>query len=186
MTKDEQIREALKAFSGKGGAITLLAEVKTVDEAQAIISVNIGNDLILEDIRLRSIVDGDNGVYIIPQIGSQVMLLRFDNSDEFMAVGFSKFDKVIIKGETISLEVNQDNIIFNANALGSFLPDINKLITKINNLEQSVNDLKTALSTWVPVPQDGGASLKAGITTWAGQQIIKTTKDDIKDPKILN
>jgi hypothetical protein len=186
MTKDEQIREAFKALVGVSGAMTFLAEVKAVNETESTITVSLGNDLTLQDIRLRSIVDGDNGFYLIPQIGSQVMLLRLGSSDEFLAVGFSKYDKVIIKGETMSLEVNQDNIIFNASALDSFIPDINKLVTKINNLEQSVNDLKTALKSWVPIPQDGGASLKAGITAWANMTITKTTKDDIKDPKILN
>jgi hypothetical protein len=185
MTKDEQIKEALKAFAGKGGAVTLLAEVTKVDEQEATITVKIG-DLTIEDVRLRSIIDGDNGLYVIPAINSMVLLLRFGAADEFMAVGFSTYDKVIIKGESISLEVNQDNIIFNNNALRSYMTDINKLVEKVNALEQDLNTLKKVFTNWVPVTYDGGAALKTASASWSEQTLTETTVDDIKDEKILN
>jgi hypothetical protein len=185
MTKDEQLRDAIKAFTGKGGAVTLMAEVTKVNEKEATITVKIG-DLTIEDVRLRSIVDGDNGVYIIPETNSMVRLIRIEGSDEFQVIGYSTYTKVLIKGKSVSLEINQDNIIFNANALSSYMADINKLVAKINVLEQDLNSLKTAFTSWVPVVNDGGAALKTITGSWSAQTITQTVVDDIKDEKILN
>jgi|WetSurMetagenome_2_1015567.scaffolds.fasta_scaffold01806_19 hypothetical protein len=185
MNASEQIKEAIKALAGKNGVVTLLAKVKAVDQDNALISVYLG-DLVIEDVRLRSIVDGDNGLYIVPEVGSMVLLIRVGGSDDLMAVGFSKYEKVMVKGESVSLEVNQDNIIFNGNALGSFMADINKLVGKINALEDDLNNLKTVFTDWAPVAYDGGAALKTASASWASQSIVSTSVDDIKDEKILN
>jgi hypothetical protein len=191
MTKDEQIKEAFKALVGVSGAMTFLAEVKAVNEAESTISVNLGKDLVLDDVRLRSIVDGDNGFYLIPEVGSQVMLLRLGNSDEFLAVGFSRYSKVMIKGESISLEVNQENIIFNDNVLGSFLTDINKLVTKLNAIENGFNALKTKFNSHTHlVSTTGTAAAQTGTAaatlTPEPTTLTQTAVNDIKDPKILN
>lgn len=189
MTGNEQIREALKGFVNKSSAITLIATVKSVDEVNSVITVNLGdtlNEVLIEDVRLRSTIDGDFGFCIIPKVGSVVLLLRLGAADDFLAVAFSEFDKAIFKGQSASLEVNQSEIVFNDNVLGGFMPDITKLISKINALETQVNNLKTVFSTWVTVPNDGGAALKTASATWAGTQMAATTVNDIKDPKIKN
>lgn len=189
MTGDEQIKQALKSFS-RTTAATMIGSVTEVDEAQAIISVDLGNGFIIDDVRLRATVDentgGDHGFYVIPKVGSMVFIIRIGPADDFVAVGFEKYDKIICKGENASFVVTNDQVIFNDNELDSYGVDINNLIDKINQLEQHVNNLKTVFTNWIPVPQDGGYSLKTAALTWAGQQITQTTVDNIKDPKILN
>lgn len=186
MTDSERIRGLLKSIAGEKAATIMIAEVVEIDEENAIIKAQLDEDLELEEIRLRSIIDGDNGMYVIPEVGSVVLLVRIGEDEDFMVIGCEKYNKVVIKGEEISLVISQENIIFNGNRLDSFLPDINKLVDKINKLEQQVNDLKDVFTNWTPVAQDGGAKLKLGVTSWASQKITETTKDDIKDEKILN
>lgn len=188
MTPEEKLRGLIRSIGGQGVRTesVLLAEVIDVDEANATMRVKFGSDLEIADVRLRSIIDGDQGMWIYPKEGSIVVLVRLGMEDEFMAIGYEKYNKVVIKGEEISLEINQENVIFNGNRLDSFLPDINSLVSKINDLEDEINSLKTIFSNWAPVPQDGGAKLKIAATNWASQQMTKTTKDDIKDEKILN
>jgi hypothetical protein len=190
MTQDEKIREALKGLQQNGGSATILAQVKSVDEATATITVDIGNGVTLEDVRLRSVVDdqegGDQGFYIVPAVDSQVLILRLGKADDFLAVGFSKYDKIVARGTEVSLVIENDKITFNDAALSSYMTDINKLVQQINKLETQVNNLKTVFTNWVPVPQDGGYSLKMAAATWAGSQMTQTTKDDIKDETILN
>lgn len=185
MTGDERIKEALKGFAASAAA-TITGTVKEVDEVNATCSVDIGNNIVLEDVRLRATVNGDKGFYLIPTIDSVAFLIRIESSDEFLAVGYSEIDKVIYKGESASLEINNDQIIFNANELDSFGININSLIDRINLLEEDINSLKTVLTNWIPVPQDGGYSLKTASATWAGSQLVNTEVNDIKDPKILN
>jgi len=50
----------------------------------------------------------------------------------------------------------------------------------INELKDSVNDLKTIFTSWVTVPNDGGAALKAAAATWAGTFLV----EDIGESKI--
>ena len=185
MTRDEAIKEALRTFATTAPA-TLTGTIKAVDETNATATVDIGNGLLLEDVRLRATIDGNKGFYLIPAIDSSAFLLRIESSDEFLAVGFSTVDKVVFKGENTGLTITNDQIIFNNNELESYGIDINSLRDKLNTIEQHINDLKTVLSNWVPVPQDGGYSLKAASAVWAGQTITETTVDYLKDPKILN
>jgi len=81
------------------------------------------------------------------------------------------------------LEINENGFIFNE---GSFdgLIKVNPLVTKINALENDLNNLKIAFSTWIPVPTDGGAALKAASSGWASQTIINTVKSDLENTKI--
>jgi hypothetical protein len=185
MTKDDELKEALKRFSSNQQILTVTATVKSVDEDKATLSAEITDGLVISDVRLRSIIDGNEGAYVVPETNTKVLLLRYGSSDEFHCIGAEKYKKVVFKGQSISFEINQDEIIFNDNAKNSYLTDINKLVDKINALEQQINDLKSVFSQWVPVPQDGGASLKIASATWSGQLITpKTTVDDLKDEKV--
>lgn len=187
MNINEQIKEALKRISGEQTSeFTFLAKVTSVNETDATISVDLDSDLIIEDVRLRSTIDGDNGMYAIPEIDSMVLITKIGLDDTFFVIGCAKYSKIICKGTSISLEINQENIIFNSNVLNSYLTDINKLVSKINTLESQINSLKTIFTNWIPAPNDGGAALKTAATTWSAQQITATTVNDIKDPKIKN
>jgi hypothetical protein len=62
--------------------------------------------------------------------------------------------------------------------------NVRELTTKLNALEGDLNDLKTALTGWVPVPQDGGAALKTAAAAWAGKQLQTTAQGDIEDIKV--
>jgi len=185
MNQEEQIKQAIKGMTA-GKIITLLAKVTAVDEAAATITAELSEGLTIEDVRLRSTINGDKGFYIIPAINSQVLLLRISGSDEFHAVAFSDFDKIIARNASVSIQVTGSEIIFNDNTLGSFMPDLTKVVSKMNALETQVNNLKTILTAWVPVPSDGGAALKTAITTWAGSSMTPTVLNDLKDPKIKN
>lgn len=186
MTKDEQIRQLIRGIGDKTASPVILGEVTEVDEQAATCTVMLSEGLEIDGVRMRSIVEDGQGFYVVPAVGSKVQLLRLGRSDDFMIVGTELYDKVIIQGDEISLVVTQENITFNNNRLGSFLLDINKLVEKVNQLESQINDLKGVLRNWTPVPQDGGAQLKIGVTTWAATDIVETTVDDVKDEKILN
>ena len=44
--------------------------------------------------------------------------------------------------------------------------------------------MKQILSSWSPVPNDGGAALKGAIAGWASNKITQTKPDDIENIKI--
>jgi hypothetical protein len=64
------------------------------------------------------------------------------------------------------------------------LVKVEELVKKMNAVEKDLNSLKQVFTTWVTVPKDGGAALKAAATTWAGQRLTETQKSDIENEKV--
>ena len=83
------------------------------------------------------------------------------------------------------MSLTADSIELNGGDNGG-LVKIEALTDKINNIEKDINKLKQAFTTWVPVPQDGGASLKGGVASWAAQQLVQTQVSDLEDDKITH
>jgi len=137
-------------------------------------------------VRLNADINGETGVLITPKDKSYV-LVGMLNPIDGMVLMFSEIESISIKlNDDISMVMDADKIEFNGSAKDSYLCDINAVKDKINALEQQLNNLKTVFSTtWIPAPMDGGAALKAAITTWATQTINPlTTVNDLKDDKI--
>ncbi len=188
MTDIEKIRESLNKFvESRIDSITLQGTVTNIDnaESEATISVNIGESIVIDDVRLRSVISDNKGFTIIPKVNSQVLLLRLTNSDDFFVVASSEVEKVIFKGTNTGIELNNDYIIFNNNALSGFIPDITKLVNKINALETKVNSIIDKLKLVViPLAPSGTYPLSTDFGSMTN--LTSTTINDIKDPKIKN
>ena len=187
MNKDQEIIDLFKELS-KQKDLFSFAIVESVDEEKATCVVKL-NDLEIQDVRLKSVINDNYGVYNIPATGSIVLIARLISSDNFFLLNCSKIDKTIINlSDEINLTINKvdDEIVFNGGSLESFITDINKLVNKLNAIEIDINDIKQVFSNWVPAPQDGGAALKTATANWAAGKLTETVIDDIKDPKIKN
>jgi hypothetical protein len=92
----------------------------------------------------------------------------------------------LINAENVDLvETKAGRIVYNGGKHAGMVK-ARELTGKINALEKDLNLLKQVLSTWAPVPQDGGASLKASAAAWAGQRITETGQPDIEDAEITH
>jgi hypothetical protein len=91
----------------------------------------------------------------------------------------------LINAEDVELvEIKVSNTVTINSGENGGLVKIAKLTQQLNTLEKDLNSLKTAFSSWVTVPQDGGAALKAATATWAGQTLAATQQADIENEKI--
>lgn len=88
-----------------------------------------------------------------------------------------------IKMDADGIHLDGEVVYLNGDSLGGAVIAA-ETQKKLNNLESEVNTLKTLLSTWVPVPTDGGASLKAFVATWAGQTLTPTTEEEISNQNV--
>lgn len=61
-----------------------------------------------------------------------------------------------------------------------FMVRYTKMAESFQELQDSVNDLKTIIGTWVVAPGDGGSALKAVLAAWLGTPLVK----DITQSKI--
>lgn len=59
-----------------------------------------------------------------------------------------------------------------------------ELASRLNALEQDINNLKLVFSTWAPVTQDGGAALKGAAATWYAQQLTTTTSQQLQNTQV--
>ena len=199
--RTEDIRRKLSEMF-KGVDQVFQATIKEVNEDEFTCTVVFDDELEYADVRLRAIIDSEKkGFCFIPKVESIVQVARIGNSDQLYVALFSEIDKIIftytedveitfdmerifLRIKERSIEITEDAITFNAGGKNSFATDINKLISKMNAIENDLNTVKQIFTTWVPAPMDGGAVLKGLTATWAGQTFTPTKVDDIKDELI--
>lgn len=132
-----------------------------------------GDDATRFDIRLQAIAGLDTGMVVIPKEGSFIGVTFVNRSTGFVSV-YSEVDKVLVDAESFE---------FNGGVNGGLI-NVSDLVERINIIESDINDLKTALASWVPVPSDGGAALKAALASYFGSPLIDTVESDIEDTKV--
>ena len=165
MNEYSKLKDYLSGIGGNGIAITQ-GIVKSV--SGKLCEVEIGN-IVIPDVRLRaSELDDDCEMLVTPKVGSAV------------TVGSLNGDL----SQLVVLQVDHiESIVINGGGLGGLI-NIEQLTGKLNAIEDDINSLKTAMVSWTPVAQDGGAALKTAISSWAGQQLTRSDKSDYEDEKI--
>lgn len=172
-----EIARAIKAMTGGNGGTTLFtAEVKSVEGETCTVLIG---ELEVPDVLLTPADEGADGKLVItPKVGSQVTVADLSGGELRQLA-------VVHWGEVEKISLTADSIELNGGDNGG-LVKIEALTDKINNIEKDINKLKQAFTTWVPVPQDGGSSLKSGVASWAAQQLVQTQVSDLEDDKITH
>jgi hypothetical protein len=83
------------------------------------------------------------------------------------------------------VKITSEKIICNGGENDGWVK-VRELTEKLNALEKDINSLKQVFTSWVAVPNDGGAALKAALATWAGQTLTETRQADIENDKITH
>ena len=125
--------------------------------------------LVIPDVRLRASMTADETQLIIrPAVGAAVIVGSLTGDlDQLAILSVDKAEEVIING----------------GRLGGLIK-VEELTTRLNTIERDVNQLKQVFSAWTPIPGDGGASLKGGVSSWAGRQLALTKRGDYEDEKV--
>lgn len=160
-----ELQERLKKLGGRTLSL-YQGVVESVEDGTCTVIID---GLAIPDIRLRATTtEDDMELLIIPAVGSGVIVGSLTGG----------FEQLVI----LSID-RADQIILNGGHRGGLVL-VNELTRKLNVLEKDLNDLKEVMSTWTPIPQDGGASLKSAVVSWAGQKLRKTQVRDLENPKI--
>ncbi|MDD3079088.1 MAG: hypothetical protein PHH37_08290 [Paludibacter sp.] len=170
MTPEEKIKKYIQLL-GRGNEKTFLATVENNYPDADYIDVKDLSGTLYTEVRKRAAIGDDDdakkGIVVTPVIGSSVIVSRIGDSDELFVEMFSEVYGVVFDGGE-----------------NEGLVKVKEITDKINAIETDINNLKTAFSTWVTSPSDGGAALKAVTATWAGSQLQVTNKADIQNEKI--
>jgi len=129
-------------------------------------------DFVIYDVCLMAVVD--DGLLIEPVVGSVVKVIYSQTVEPFICQ-YSEIENITI--------ISNNSITFNDGSMGGLVQGT-ELVAKLNKLENDLNTLKSAFASWVVVPSDGGAALKASTAAWSGQTIPATTTLDIENSSV--
>lgn len=173
MNTEDEFKQAIRDFAGTGNQAALRwAVVNEVDwEEKTMTVTGVADDLPYYDVQL-----GLGAMMIKPVVESSVLIgiIEGDEASAFLLAA-AEIEKIELK---TAVEIEVDG----GNNGGLVLPAA--LTEKLNTLEEDINKLKTAVSGWTPVAQDGGGALKTALGSWAGEQLTKTVRDDLENNKI--
>jgi hypothetical protein len=159
-----------------------VGDVESVDIPNRTCSITVlsdGVEVQKDNIALMAI--NDDGLLLIPAIGSQVRVLDSPNDDPCV-IQYSKLDKLQLHVGTSTFDVTTDLSQFNGGTNGglTITPELKKQLDKTNEI---VNAIVNALKNWTVVPSDGGAALKAFFTPLVAGKTVGDYSN-IEDTKV--
>ena len=185
-----EIRNKIRAMTGQKTPLLLTGKVESVDGETCTVTVG---DLKLTDVRLRSVVNGeDSKLLITPKKDSYVTLIDLSGElRETEVIGYSEIEAIDIETESdINIKCKGDTnidcdgtVTFNGGG-NHGLAKVESVTQKLNALENDINLLKQIFTAWMPIVYDGGASLKTATATWAAQSLSATRREDIENDKV--
>lgn len=162
---EAKILEQLKEL-GKTAAPTFMATVKSVKEDFC--SVKNVDGVLYPNVRLRAnINDKNEGLLIVPSVGSTVLVSRIGDSDMLYVEMFSKIDHILFDGgENGGLTITP------------------KLKSELDKLTARVDGIIDAITNAVPVSDQSGSGLQLSMV--AGLELIVDKEDfsNIENKKI--
>jgi len=174
MSKQEEVRKLLKKMASEvGPAVSLLAEVKSVDETELTCVLTDDDGLEFFDVRLTPVVDGNVSFTIIPKINTWALAVRMEDSDDWLVLSVGEAQKVLLKC---------DEVVINDGSKGGLVnwPDTKTQLDKNNAVVQA---LVNAVTNWTPVPNDGGSALKTLMTAQLAGKTLGSY-EDLEDTKV--
>lgn len=185
----DNLQRLISLVSGKNlqSMVVGIGIVQNIDEDNRSCEIQINEDLTLFNCRLNAILDDyTNRLLIVPKDKSAVAFMAVDGKmTDPIVIAYSEIDKVLLKIGDTELNIDKDKVEINGGDNGGLI-NIEDLVSHINSIEDDINNLKTAITGWTPVAQDGGSALKGAISSWAGKSITKTKKSDLEDDKITH
>ena len=179
------IGQMIKALARQGANIEAqLCTVTAVDAAARTVDCEpLDESAPLLGVNLQANQGLTSGMVLIPKVGSYVIVALMNDGVNGCVIATEEVERMeLVIGEA-RVEVTEDGIVLNGGALGG-LVKVEALTARLNGIEESINELKAALSGWVPVSQDGGAALKGAISSWASETLVLTERGDYENEKV--
>lgn len=189
MGADRDIDEAVKKLAGtqfKDDVTIVIATVVSYDiPSRTCYCTPISGEAVTDLPNVALMAEVDDGILLLPTVGSTVFVLYSTHHAPIIAL-FSEVDQIVLISGGAQIKISKTGQIqLNDGSYGGLI-QIAQLISKINNLEKDLNTLKTAFTDWVPVPDDGGAALKAAAATWASNEITLTQQAEIENTTVTH
>lgn len=167
-----EIRNKIRAMMGQKTPLLLTGKVESVDKDKCTCTVSVG-DLKLTDVRLRSVVNGeDSKLLITPAKDSYVTIIDLSGElRETEVIGYSQIEAIDIEtGGDIKINCKGDTnidcdgtVTFNGGDHDG-LVKLQELKDNLDALKDYLNNLKNAVSTGLSGTYPSGTSASAAAT----------------------
>ena len=151
----------MQAFAGKVIAVNVDNYTCDVEPADG--------GSVFRSVRLKASIDNDdNGIVTIPEVDSYVLVSTIGNNKNYAYVSiFSKVKSYLIKcSNGVKIEIKDNGEVhLNGDGLGG-LVKVAELKTQLDKNTQLLEAIQNVFNSWTPVPNDGGAALKAASTSF--------------------
>lgn len=164
------MKKVLEKIAREVYQMTLVrARVIAIDD-QAISVTPLNDDADILDVKIRVVIDeNEAGVMIFPPLESVVLVGLISDTDAYL-LACSEVETIVINTGKFRFEVDAEgNAIFD-HGEHEGLVKLPALRTEIEKLNNYLNAIKQAFSSWVPVPNDGGSALKAAMSSALSSQ----------------
>lgn len=179
------LRNIIRQLAQPDGETTaLVCTVDAVDKTARTVDcspINEGAPLL--GVNLQANQGADFGLCLFPEIGSFVVVGFIADGAAGVVLLTEKIESAEIVIGNTSAVMDADGITFNGGDLGG-LVKVEDLTNRLNLIENDINKLKTAFSSWIVTAQDGGAALKTAATTWFSSRLTPTQRDDYENSKV--
>lgn len=168
-----------------------IAQVISVDEDNMLCEVSFLSSNSDKEIRLGPVISEDltakdNSNFIfLPKVDSFVMVSFINETTGFITI-YSEVDKILMNVGDRYIQIDENFLEIGGST--DFMVRYSALETAYNQLKddhddtvQKLNAIINVLQTWVPVPSDGGAALKAAA---AALMTASASTGDISGAKI--
>lgn len=157
---------------GKSPLQLMVCTVVSVNKKDRTVSVTpVTDNLSAFPAQLMS--DVADGVLILPKVGSTVKVMLSEQATPTV-VQYSDVDEVFIVTGGSSVKIYSTGIELHGANFGG-IPKVWETAERIKRLEDDINTLKQAFTSWVVVPSDGGSALKVAAASWYAAIITPTT-----------
>ena len=163
-SESREIQDAVQKLAGtfnKKPTVIVTGEVKSVnkDTRTSTVETVLSEATILIEVNLSA--EQNDGYILFPAIGSTVIVAMMPDGENY-ALAFSDIDEVLCYVDNQnSYTFNAQGFVWNTGAFGG-MAKTGVLAARLNLLENKVNSILIGINTtFVPVPGDGGAALKA-------------------------
>lgn len=179
-----------EAFGDRIGDLIARCIVKSVtvtdvDEENNVALVTIFDGDKPLQVPLQFLNVGNAVIKVVPAKDSTAAIVGLDgNINKPMFVSYTEVEQVYVQVGESSVQITSDAVTFNGGENKGLVLAEN-LCDRLNTIEDDINSLKQAFSSWSPVAQDGGAALQKLVASWAGQTLQKTAVGDIENEKII-
>lgn len=135
----------------------------------------------LLDVACNVLQDGTgNGVYVLPEIGANVVVVAAEMEVYLLAT--DKLKRVWMSTEQVSFGIGETIELNGSDAGVPMLPELKNEIEKINAF---LDGMRQVFSSWIPVTGDGGLALKTiMVSSISGLPLADLSDENVGNPKV--